>query len=76
MKTKISATMDAELARFVDALPGETRSDKLELIVRDYRRAWLDAQLRRELAAGQVDAADDADARAWQHVMAEAMWQP
>jgi hypothetical protein len=76
MKTKISATMDDELARFVDALPGTTRSDKLELIVRDYRRAWLDAQLRRELLAAQGEPPDDAEAQAWRTVMAEAMWQP
>jgi hypothetical protein len=65
MKTKISAPMDDELARFVDALLGITRSDKLELIDRDYRRAWLDAQLRRELLAAQGEPADDVEDRAW-----------
>lgn len=75
MKTKISATLDSDLANFLDDLPGASRSDKLERLVRDYRRVWLDLQLRRELAA-QGNLPEDAETRAWHAVMAQAMWQP
>ena len=50
MKTKLSVTLDESLVTFVDSESGESRSQKIELIVRRYRDAHRDAALRRELA--------------------------
>jgi metal-responsive CopG/Arc/MetJ family transcriptional regulator len=75
MKAKVSATLDEELLAFVDRLPGATRSEKLERALRSYRRAWDDAQLRRQLAE-TADDGDDAERAAWEATCAEAMFQP
>jgi len=75
MNAKISVTMDAELAQLVDSLPGDSRSDKLELVVVHYRRAWREAQLRRELAAFASEDGE-AESRDWHRIMLEAMWRP
>ena len=58
MKAKISLTLDDALLAFVDAQPGETRSQKVEDALNRYRDAWHDLRLREELAEHDSDADD------------------
>ena len=69
MKTKLSVTLDESLVDFVDSEIGATRSEKLETIVRRYREARRNAELRRELAAFAPAQDDQAEADAWRQVM-------
>jgi hypothetical protein len=74
MKTKLSVTLDERLVMFVDSEPGKSRSDKIESIVRRFRDARRDAQLRRELAAANASEDDNAESDAWRQVMESAQW--
>jgi metal-responsive CopG/Arc/MetJ family transcriptional regulator len=74
MKKKLSVTLDDSLLTFVDSESGASRSEKIETIVRRYRDACRDAQLRRELAAFNTSSHDDAESDAWRKVMEEAQW--
>ena len=75
MKTKVSLTLDESLLTFVDSESGASRSEKIETIVRRYRDARRDAELRRQLAAFNDAASDDdAESDAWRRVMEDAQW--
>jgi len=74
MKAKLSLTLDESLVAFVDAEPGESRSEKIESMLRRYRDAQRDAALRRELAAFNAIADDDAESAAWRQVMEASQW--
>lgn len=75
MKTKLSLTLDESLVSFVDTQDGASRSEKIEFIVRRYRDARRDAELRRQLAAfNESSGEENADAEAWRNVMEEAQW--
>lgn len=74
MKTKLSVTLDETLLSFVDSEQGDSRSEKLEAIVRRYRDARRDAALRRELAQFNAAGGDDVETDAWRQVMEEAAW--
>ena len=69
MKTKLSVTLDETLISFVDSVTGATRSEKLETIVRRYREARRDAELRRQLMAFAPTDDDEAESDAWRQVM-------
>jgi hypothetical protein len=73
VKTKLSVTLDETLVGFIDAEPGDTRSEKLESIVRRYRQVKKDSLLREQLAHFNADD-DDAEAEAWRRTMEEAQW--
>ena len=53
MKEKVYVTIDAALLTFVDRLPGASRSEKLERVLRDFRRVRVDLALRRALAGAR-----------------------
>ncbi len=74
MKTKLSVTLDKALVTFVDSQPGESRSEKIEAMLRRYREAGRDAQLRRQLAAFDLAADDEAESAAWRQVMEGSPW--
>jgi hypothetical protein len=74
VKTKLSVTLDEALVSFVDSQPGESRSEKIEAMLRRYREARRDAQLRRQLAAFDPSADDEAESAAWRRVMEESQW--
>lgn len=74
MKKKLSVTLDDSLLTFVDAESGASRSEKIETIVRRYRAARRDIELRQQLSALNSSVSDDADAEAWRKVMEEAQW--
>ncbi len=74
MKTKLSVTLDESLVAFVDSEPGESRSEKIESMLRRYRDAQREAALRKELAAFSATADDDAESAAWRQVMEGSQW--
>jgi hypothetical protein len=74
MKTKLSVTLDEALVVFVDNEPGSSRSDKIESILRRYRDAVRDVQLRKELAAFNSSTDDIAESDAWRQVMEASLW--
>jgi hypothetical protein len=73
LKAKLSITLDESLVGFLDAQPGENRSEKLESIVRKYRSVEQDFLLREQLTKYNADT-DDAEADAWRRAMEEAQW--
>jgi metal-responsive CopG/Arc/MetJ family transcriptional regulator len=74
MKAKLSLTLDQSLVAFVDSEPGESRSEKIEAMLRRYREARRDASLRLELAAFNASSEDDAESAAWRQIMETAQW--
>ena len=75
MKTKLSATVDAPLIRFLDSLPGKTRSEKLERALLILKQWEEERQLRHDLAAfNQNDQENKKEREDWEHLMEEAMW--
>ena len=75
MKTKLSATVEAPLVAYLDSLPGRTRSEKLERVLRRYRRLQEELDLRAELAACYEDEDERRDREDWELVVAEAQWR-
>ena len=47
MKEKLSVTMDQPLVRFLDSLPGQSHSEKLEHVLRRFKDVSDDLALRR-----------------------------
>ncbi len=75
MKVKLFATVDAPLVEYLDSLPGQTRSEKLELVIRRYRELQDEIDLRIELAA-QYESQDGRREREdWELIVAEAQWR-
>ena len=74
MKAKLSLTLDESLVAFVDSEPGESRSEKIEAMLRRYREARQDASLRRELAEFDASSEDDAESAAWRQLMEASQW--
>lgn len=74
MKKKLSVTLEESLVSFVDGEPGASRSDKIESILRRFRDAIRDVQLRKELAAFNQTEDDAAEDDAWRQVMEASLW--
>ena len=74
MKEKVSVTIDAALLTFVDRLPGASRSEKLERVLRDFRRVRVDLALRRALAGAREQDDDRAEREAWTRTMERDQW--
>lgn len=74
MKAKLSATVDKPLIRFLDSLPGKSRSEKLERALSILRQWQEEHQLRRDLAAFQETKEDLQEREDWQQIMEETMW--
>ncbi len=74
MKIKLSVTIDEGLVSFVDSAPGQSRSDKIESILRRYRDALRDVELRKDLAAFNAAEGDTAEDDAWRQVMEASIW--
>lgn len=75
MKHKLSLTVEQPLVRFLDSLPGESRSAKLERVVRAYQRASREAALRRALAGADADDGGRAEREAWRRTMEADQWR-
>ena len=74
MKSKLSATVEEPLIRFLDSLPGKSRSEKLERALSILRQWQEERQLRRDLAASRETKQDRSERENWEQIMEEAMW--
>ena len=74
MKTKLSATVEEPLVEFLDSLPGDTRSEKLEVVLRRYKKLQEELELREKLAVYYEDEEERREREAWEMTVAEAMW--
>lgn len=74
MKEKLSVTIDRPLVRFLDTLPGRSRSEKLEAVIRRVRAVADDLALRKALAKHHESDQARAEAEAWRRTMERDQW--
>jgi hypothetical protein len=74
MKEKLSVTVDQPLARFLDSLPGRSRSEKLEAVLRRYRDVYEDQALRRALGGTHETDAERNEREAWERTLERDQW--
>jgi hypothetical protein len=74
MKGKLSATVEEPLLEFLDSLPGNTRSEKLELILKKFRELEEERLLRRQLSELSEDQDEEWERDVWEQTVSEAMW--
>ncbi len=74
MKEKLSVTMDRPLVRFLDSLPGESRSENLEKILRRFQEVSEDLALRRALAKHRDPNRERREHEAWVKTMEHDQW--
>jgi hypothetical protein len=75
MKEKLSVTMDRPLVQFLDSLPGDSRSQKLEQVLRRFKEVSEDLELRRALAAHKDSKEEQRAHAALRDLMEEAAWR-
>ena len=75
MKEKLSVTVEEPLVRFLDTLPGESRSEKLEGVLRRFKEVSEDLALRRALAAHRESEAERLEQEAWVRTMEHDAWR-
>ena len=75
MKEKLSVTVDRPLVQFLDSLPGDSRSQKLEQVLRRFKEVSEDLELRRALAAHKDSAEEQRAHAALRDLMEEAAWR-
>lgn len=75
MKEKLSVTVDRPLVQFLDSLPGDSRSHKLEQVLRRFKEVSEDLELRRALAAHKDSKEEQRAHEAWLRMAEEAMWR-
>ena len=75
MKAKLSATVEQALLAYLDSLPGETRSEKLERVLSRYKELQDELDLREQLASYYEDEAERRDREAWELTVAESQWR-
>ncbi len=74
MKSKISVTIDKTLLKFLDSLPGDSRSEKIEGAVRKIKKMADERDLRIQLGAYREDDEERMERELWESTVAEAMW--
>lgn len=74
MKAKLSVTLDAALVRYLDRLPGSSRSAKLERVLQGFKQVSDDVALRRALASLDEDEAEHLERQAWERTMEQDQW--
>ncbi len=74
MKSKISVTIDKSLLKFLDSLPGDSRSEKIEGAVRKIKKMADERDLRIQLGNYREDEAERVERELWESTIAEAMW--
>lgn len=74
MKEKLSVTLDGALVRFLDRLPGSSRSAKLEQVLRHVKKVTDELALRRALAKARESDAERAEREAWRRTMEADLW--
>jgi len=74
MKGKLSTTIEKPLINFLDSLPGESRSEKLEHLLRKIKRIEEEKKLRRQLSGCKETDEEKLEREVWESTMEEAMW--
>jgi len=74
VKEKLSITLDASLVRFLDRLPGPSRSAKLARVLAHFKKVRADVALRRALAAAREDDQEREEREAWVRTMEQDLW--
>ena len=74
MKGKLSATVEEPLLRFLDSLPGKTRSARLERLLARFKQFEEEKRLRRQLGQYREDEDERIEREMWELTMTEAMW--
>ena len=74
MKGKLSATVEEPLLEFLDSLPGKTRSEKLERVLKKFRDLEEERLLRHQLSELREDD-EEWEREAWEQTVSEAMWK-
>ena len=74
MKQKLSATVEKPLIKYLDSLPGKTRSAKLERLIAKFKQIGEEKDLRRELAQYQEDDEERLERETWERTMEEGIW--
>ena len=75
MKAKLSVTLEESLMRFLDGLPGESCSEKLERVLRRYKEVSEELALRRMLAAYRESEAERDEREAWVRTIEHDAWR-
>ncbi len=75
VKTKVSATVEERLVEFLDALPGQSRSEKLEFVLERYQKLQTELDLRQKLAVYYEDDEERSDREGWELTVAESQWR-
>jgi hypothetical protein len=66
--------MDRSLLDFIDSLPGESRSMKIESAVGKLKKVAEEKELRVQLGGYREDNAEQVERELWESTIAEAMW--
>ena len=74
MKEKLSVTLDPSLVKFLDRLPGASRSAKIERVLHHFKAVRADLALRKALAAAHEGESDRAEREAWVRTMEHDQW--
>jgi hypothetical protein len=74
VKGKLSATIAEPLLDFLDSLPGETRSEKLERILEKFKKLEEEKKLRKQLDVYRESEDEQIEREVWERTVAEAMW--
>ncbi|MBI3593613.1 MAG: hypothetical protein HY200_01510 [Nitrospirae bacterium] len=74
MKGKLSATIDKPLLKYLDTLPGESRSEKLEALILKFKKLDEERLLRKLLSQYQEDDDERTEREAWEQTMEEGIW--
>lgn len=74
MKSKISVTVERSLLEFLDSLPGESRSGKIERALLKLKKVMEEKELRAQLGGRREDDAERVEREIWESTVAEAMW--
>lgn len=74
MKAKLSVTVDRPLVRFLDSLPGRSRSEKLERVLKRFHEVSEDLALRRALAGHRESDGERREREAWVRTMERDQW--
>jgi hypothetical protein len=74
VKSKISVTMEQSLLEFLDSLPGDSRSEKIEGAVLKIKKVAEEKDLRVQLGGYREDDVERVERELWESTIAEAMW--
>ncbi|MDA0738413.1 MAG: hypothetical protein O2999_07490 [Nitrospirae bacterium] len=74
MKEKLSVTVEEPLVRFLDSLPGNSRSEKLEKVLRRFQDVSADVLLRKALARHAEAGGGREEDEAWSRTMEHDQW--